>query len=504
MTQTLGQAFQHYGYDQPFVFRVGPLIVDFTRTHFEPELWYKVLDSRPLARGTWKQTFEDLVNGEILNSTENRAALHTASRGFRVPETDANGFSVKQIVEEGDLKMRHLVETIRSSKRFDVILHVGIGGSALGPELVIESLSCGYEQMFDVRFITNIDYHKFLKAVGGLTPSRTLIVVASKSWTTAETQTNLSLLKEWFADNSVDINDNIVAVTSAMDKASADGIPESRILPFGEWVGGRFSVWSPVGVTIALQYGWDIFEAFREGGCLMDRHVEQAGNEPSAPVVSAIMGLSYADEHERSTRAVIPYDGRLEKLVPYLQQLEMESNGKQTTIADEWYNGPAMPVVWGGVGTDAQHSVFQWLHQATDWCSVEFLFVANPDHNRHDIHGKLIANCLSQSSALMNGQENLADPSRHYSGGIPSTVIVIDRMTPEAVGALLAFYEYRTFAMAQLMGINAFDQMGVELGKSLAKNLEAKISKEETSDLDPPTTNLLKTIFEMQKPSGSF
>jgi len=482
----------------PFVLTVGPVLFDFTKTHWHPHMWEAAQTLWP--QGSWSKAFAALTDGEIINVSERRAALHTAARGFRIPETAADGQPVRSVIEEGDARMKALVTRMRrhGANDFDAVLHIGMGGSALGPAVIVEALEAGEKRRFDARFLSNIDGHAFAEAIAGLDPRRTLIVAVSKSWTTVETKANLDLARQWLVEGGVVAPaQSIIAVTAAKDKALADGMLEEHILPFGDWVGGRFSVWSPVGVTIALQYGWDVFEAFRAGGRLMDKHVAECGDEPSAPTIAAVLGYAYARCGGRTTRAVFPYDERLCALVPYLQQLELESNGKGVKLDGSPYEGPAMPVIWGDVGPKAQHAVFQWLHQATDWAPVDFIAVARPDHGYETSHRALLANCLAQAKALMCGTEEGSDPARHHPGNRPSTMILLDRLTPEALGALLAFYEHRTFAFACLMGINCFDQMGVELGKRLAGGLETALATGNVAGLDPSTANLVRRLTSL-------
>lgn len=478
----------------PYVFQTGPLLFDFSKTHWHPRLWEAAVPLWPY--GGWRQAFEALVGGAIVNPTEGRSALHTAARGFNVPDVAKDGSAVRAVVVDSDARMAELVERMRaSSSDHDAVLHIGIGGSCLGPALVVDALSASEKGRFDVRFLSNIDGHAWGRAVAGLDPRRTLVVAVSKSWTTLETQSNLAMARRWLTDGGVVApSQAIIAVTAAPDKAKADGILEQHILPFGSWVGGRFSVWSPVGITIALQYGWQVFEAFRAGGRLMDAHVLEAGDEPSAPAVAAVLGYAYARCCNRKTRAVFAYDDRLSLLVPFLSQLELESNGKGVTSEGQPYEGPAMPVVWGGVGTDAQHAVFQWLHQATDWAPVDFIAVAKPHHGNAAAHRALLANCLAQASALMCGYDGAGDPARRHPGNRPSTTILLERLSPEALGALLAFYEHRTYAQACLMGINCFDQMGVELGKRLAGGIDASLASGNVAGLDASTAGLIKRL----------
>ena len=425
-----------------------------------------------------------LFAGEIINRSEGRAATHVADRGNGSPDEVVVAASRRQ-------RMRALVDAVEAGAFGQVtgILHIGIGGSALGPALLVDALGRRSAKI-DVRFLSNIDGAAFDAAVKRLDPATTLVVVASKTFTTLETLVNMEAALDWLRRAAIaDPVGRLIAVTADPDKAVETGIDETRILPFGEGVGGRYSLWSAVGVSVALALGWEAFEELLEGAAEMDRHFrfsEPAGN---VPMIAAFADRLYVEQRGCQTRAVFPYDERLRFLVPYLQQLEMESNGKSVTNSGKPVDVPTAPVTWGGTGTNAQHAVFQLLHQGTLLVPVEFVAVREgEDEQDPEHHRLLLLNAFAQGAALMQGRVS-DDPQRSDPGNRPSTTILLDRLDARSLGALIAFYEHRTFANAVLMGINPFDQFGVELGKDMARKLA---DGEGGDDLDASTRALME------------
>lgn len=423
-----------------------------------------------------------LFSGAVVNATEGRAAEHAAERG----NGDAQAVAHARALQE---RMRGLVEAIDAGAMGDIkhILHIGIGGSALGPKLLVDAL--GRENArYDVKIVSNIDGAALTEAVKGMDPHKTIVAVASKTFTTTETLLNATSAMEWMRDGGVvDPYAQLVALTAYPDKAIEWGIDESRVLPFNEAVGGRYSLWCSIGFPVALGLGWAVYEELLEGAAAMDRHFRNAPIRENAPTMAAFADLYYAQAQNCQTRAVFAYDERLRLLPDYLQQLEMESNGKSVTADGVRLGRNSAPVTWGGVGTDAQHAVFQLLHQGTHLIPVEFIASKTPGHDFDTAHHEtLLVNCFAQGAALMSGQKS-DDLARNYAGNRPSTTILVDDVTPSTVGALIAFYEHRTFVNAVLLGINPFDQFGVELGKQIAKS----IGENGASGFDPSTTALI-------------
>ncbi len=435
---------------------------DLSKTHLDARLAEGFAALATAANYTGKR--DALFAGEIVNPSEGRAATHLAERG-------QGAAGDNEFAAMCHARMRSLVDAIEGGAFGEIqsILHIGIGGSALGPDLVIDALGRDSDR-YDVRVLANIDGEAFDEAVSGLDPAATLVVGVSKTFTTVETLTNLDAALEWLREGGVkDPHGQLIAVTAAPDAALAYGIDETRILPFSEGVGGRYSLWSTVGLSIALALGWGTYEELLEGAGEMDRHVRLS--DDNIALNAAFADLLYAQLKGAQTRAVLAYDERLRLLPDYLQQLEMESNGKSATADGAPLGRESAPITWGGVGTDAQHAVFQLLHQGTHSIPVEFVAVIENEDSldpRH--HQLLLGNCFAQGAALMAGKPS-DDAARFYPGDRPSTTLLLDRLDPRTLGALLAFYEHRTFANAVLIGINPFDQFGVELGKTIAREI---------------------------------
>ncbi|SEJ43030.1 glucose-6-phosphate isomerase [Sphingobium sp. AP50] len=459
----------------------GGLRFDWSKTHLTDDL---LAAFQALAKEQDFTAWRDaLFAGEAVNNSEGRAAEHPAERG----EGNAESVAMAKALHN---RMRALIDAIEAGALGEVrhILHIGIGGSALGPKLIVDALD-GDGVRYDVGIVSNVDGTALERAIEGFDPHTTLIAIASKTFTTSETMLNAASAINWMVEAGVeDPYGKVIALTAAPEKAMEWGVDETRILPFAESVGGRYSLWSSIGFPAALALGWDAFESLLEGAAAMDRHFRLSDPSENAPLIAAFVDQYYTRVLGLQTRALFAYDERLALLPFYLQQLEMESNGKSVTRDGQPVEGPSAPITWGGVGTDAQHAVFQLLHQGTIVSPVEFIASIEPGHALDPAHHRaLLVNCFAQGAALMRGKENADDPARAYPGNRPSTTILMDDVTPEALGALIAFYEHRTFANAVLMGINPFDQFGVELGKEIAKSIEAN----GPTGFDPSTMALI-------------
>ena len=409
-----------------------------------------------------------LFAGDRINVTEGRAVEHTAQRGVGKDSS----------VEEAQAlhaRMRGLVEAIHGGLLGDVrhLIHIGIGGSALGPALAIDALA-REEKLVDVHVVSNIDGCALEAAFAACDPATTLVAVASKTFTTIETMTNALSALDWLRDGGVDdAYGRVVALTAAPDRAVEWGVDETRVLPFAESVGGRYSLWSSIGFPVALAIGWEGFAELLEGAAVIDRHFLDTDGLANLPLRAAFADQLYTRLRGCQTRACFAYDERLALLPFYLQQLEMESNGKSATLDGQPLIGPSAPITWGGTGTDAQHAVFQLLHQGTVTVPVDFIAAIAPGDDLDPAHHRiLLMNCFAQGAALMAGKPS-DDPARAYPGDRPSATMLVDELNPAALGALIAFHEHRTFANAVLLGINPFDQFGVELGKEIAKSIES-------------------------------
>ena len=457
---------------------------DFAKTHLSPDLiaaFVRLAEAKGLARAR-----DALFAGEIVNPTEGRAAEHSAERGQGAPDSVARAAAFHA-------RMRALIDAIEADAFGPVrhILHIGIGGSALGPDFVIDALGRDAGR-YDTAIVSNVDGAALEQALAGFDAHATLLVIASKTFTTSETMLNARSALAWLEEHGVeDPYGKVVALTASPDKAIEFGVDETRILPFSETVGGRYSLWSAIGFPIALALGWAAFEELLEGAAVMDRHFRLAPLEANAPVIAAFVDRYYANARCAETRAVFAYDERLRLLPSYLQQLEMESNGKSVRLDGTPAGRATAPITWGGVGTDAQHAVFQLLHQGTHLVPVEFVAAIEPDHVLdEDHHRQLLINCFAQGAALMAGKPSY-DPHRDYPGDRPSTTILLDRIDPATLGALIAFYEQRTFVNAVLLGINPFDQFGVELGKEIARSIDG----DGEVSFDPSTAALIERAF---------
>jgi glucose-6-phosphate isomerase len=462
-------------------FDVAGIYFDWSKTHLDAEL-LKAFAALSEAKG-FAAAREALFAGGIVNPSEGQAAEHVAERGNGAPDA-------VDLATARRGRMRALIDAIEAGAFGDVtgVLHIGIGGSVLGPALLVDALGrtrAGYK----VRFLSNIDGEAFDEAVADLDPATTLVVVASKTFTTTESLANMAAALRWFDEAGVEDPDGrLIAVTANPDAAVAAGIDETRVLVFAQGVGGRYSLWSSVGVSAALALGWDAFEEMLEGGAEMDRHFRFAEAAGNVPLIAAFADRLYVRKMGCQTRGVFAYDERLRLLPSYLQQLEMESNGKSVTADGKPVGQDTAPVTWGGTGTDAQHAVFQLLHQGTVLVPLEFVAVSEGEDSLDPEHHRLLLlNAFAQGAALMQGRES-DDAQRSYAGNRPSATVLLERLDARSMGALIAFYEHRTFANAVLLGTNPFDQFGVELGKDIARELGEGA---DNADLDPSTRALI-------------
>ena len=426
---------------QALVRTVADIRFDFAKTHLD-DAAIGILGGLAAAQD-FAGRRKTLFSGGIANPTENRAAEHSAERGEGSPES----VHVAQALHQ---RMRMMVDAIEAGAFGEIrhLLHIGIGGSALGPDLLVDALG-RHSERYDVAVVSNVDGAALAEAFAKFDPAYTLVAVASKTFTTTETLLNASSALQWLEEGGVDDPlGRFIALTAMPERAMEWGIDETRILPFSETVGGRYSLWSSIGFPAALALGWDAFADLLEGAAEMDRHFRLAEGADNICLLAAFADQIYANRLGCQTRAVFAYDERLRLLPDYLQQLEMESNGKSVTLEGKPLVQQSAPITWGGVGTDAQHAVFQLLHQGTHFIPIEFVVAREPDHLLDDAHHEtLVANCIAQGAALMAGRAS-ADGARAYPGNRPSTTILLDQLTPRSLGALIAFYEHRVFANA--------------------------------------------------------
>lgn len=479
--------------------RLDKLFVDYSKHRVTEETLTLLLALAQAAR--LDDARKRLFSGAEVNRSEARAALHTALRAPAGPE---QFLELTPITAQVHAELERMFNFVRrfngrrvqgaDGETLDTVIHIGIGGSDLGPRLAVDALCESWTPDTKVGFVSNVDGQDLFTLLRESDPRRTLFVVASKSFTTLETSTNAESARRWLAANGcTEIAAHFAAVTADAAKAEAFGIAHDRVFRIWDWVGGRYSVWSTVGLPLALKIGEQAFRQFLAGAHAMDRHFRDAPLPENLPVILGLLDIWYADCFGAETLAVVPYDQRLRLFPEYLGQLMMESNGKSVDNEGRSVARASSPIVWGSTGTNAQHAFFQLLHQGTHLVPVDFLAGTHPPRDpKH--HARLLASCLAQSEALMAGCENPAEPHKHFPGNRPSTTILYDDLTPWTLGLLIALYEHRTFVQAVIWNINPFDQWGVELGKTLTRELVPELEGAPSGEHDASTRQLLREI----------
>lgn len=465
-----------------------------------------------------KDAISAYFKGDKINETENRAVLHTALRSNKTDEILVDGKNIIPEVFEVKAKMKTFTESIISGnykgfsgKAITDIVNIGIGGSDLGPKMVVEALQF-YKNHLNVHFVSNIDGDSVQETLKKLNPETTLFVIVSKTFTTQETITNAATIKNWFlqSSNKEDIAKHFIAVSTNIDEAKKFGIDTNNTFPMWNWVGGRFSLWSAVGLSIALSIGYNNFEKLLIGANKMDNHFKSASFENNIPVVLALLSVWYNNFFGAETEAVIPYSEYLSKFSSFLQQGVMESNGKSIGRDGNPTNYQTGTIVWGEPGTNSQHAFFQLIHQGTKLIPCDFIGFKKSLYNDVEHHNKLMANFFAQTEALLMGktEEQVAIelqerglnkeeieqllPFKVFQGNKPTNTILIDKLSPESLGSLIAMYEHKTFVQGIIWNIYSYDQWGVELGKQLATSILNEIDSKEIKSHDSSTTNLIK------------
>ncbi len=465
-----------------------------------------------------------MLKGESINLTEDRAVLHTALRAPRASPAQRSGTKRAPFNAEvhGVLDaMLAYAETVRelASSGFRDVVNIGIGGSDLGPQMLVPALDAFVHPGLAFHFVSNVDGHDIAPVLRRLDPATTLFIVASKTFTTQETMANANAARAWFvANGGTDIARHFVATTTNVEAAARFGI--TRTFGFWDWVGGRYSLWSAIGLPVAIAIGAEHFRALLGGAHAMDEHFAHAPAARNLPLLLGLVDVWYRNFHGFASRCVAPYHQGLRRLPAYLQQLEMESNGKRVDLAGETLPYATSPVVWGEPGTNGQHAFFQMLHQGSDVIPVEFIVVRHATHSLDAQHALLLANALAQSQALMQGKTAevaLLDPAptasrrldsavlaqhRSFPGNRPSTTLLLDRLTPASLGALIALYEHRIFTSGAVWGIDSFDQWGVELGKALCNDLLPRLASGDVAGLDASTAGLIERLRSAPSASG--
>jgi len=430
--------------------------------------------------------------GAHINETEDRAVGHTQLRNFNnmpneVKETleQIKGFSDRVI--SGDWKGY-------TSRSIETVVNIGIGGSDLGPDMVVESLQY-YKNHLNVRFVSNVDGDHVMQTIKDLDPETTLFIIVSKTFTTQETLTNAQTIRSWFLETAseADIAQHFVAVSTNLDAVANFGIASENIFPMWNWVGGRFSLWSAVGLSIACAVGYDNFEGLLKGAHEMDRHFAETDFEENIPVLLALISVWYNNFFEAESECVVPYSQYLNKLVAYLQQGIMESNGKSVDRNGNPIDYQTGTIVWGSTGTNAQHAFFQLIHQGTKLIPTDFIGFANSLYGNQDHQNKLMANMVAQTEALLQGTygSEVENTFKVFDGNKPTNTLLIEKLTPKSLGSLIAMYEHKLFVQGIVWNIFSYDQWGVELGKKLAKGTLNSIENKDVSTIQNTSTQLL-------------
>ncbi|MGH8373091.1 MAG: glucose-6-phosphate isomerase [Gammaproteobacteria bacterium] len=505
---------------QEFSLELPGLLFDYSRNLITSDILHRLLElAEACDLSDWRQR---LFDGEPVNNTEQQAALHSLLRAdpADVPSDLVAEFAEVRATRQ---RIREFATAIRngslrsvSGEMFTDVINIGIGGSHLGPELVIEALTPTTGTVPRVHFLSNIDPEHSARLLARLDQARTLVIVVSKTFTTQETLANADVVRAWMRDalGEEAIRGQFMAVSAAPKRAIEFGITAEKVLEFQNWVGGRYSLWSAAGLSIAIALGAEAFDTLLAGAARMDRHFREASFAMNMPVLTALIGVWYSGFLDAQSRAVIPYRHGLRLLPDYLQQLEMESNGKGVQRDGAVLESATAPVVWGDVGTNAQHAFFQLLHQGTPFVPVEFIAVLDAGDNDRRLQDMLLANCFAQAEALMRGRsetearkelaaqgingERLALLAKHktFSGNRPSSLLLLDKLDAGTLGMLIALYEHKTFVQSCVWGINPFDQMGVELGKQLAGGVFSALDSGQTSQLsDPDTIALVQRVI---------
>ncbi|MBM1104901.1 glucose-6-phosphate isomerase [Aurantibacter crassamenti] len=501
---------------QKFSLRWNDFLVDFSKNRISEKnmnLLFELADNVDL-----KDAIQKYFKGDAINQTEDRAVLHTALRAKSSDEVLVDGANVIPEVYQVKSQINAFCDAVISGEKkgytgkpFTDVVNIGIGGSDLGPAMVVEALKF-YKNHLNLHFVSNVDGDHVNETIKLLNPETTLFVIVSKTFTTQETLSNATTLKKWFLEHASqdDIAKHFAAVSTNAEKIAEFGISEDNVFPMWDWVGGRFSLWSAVGLSIALSVGFENFDNLLKGANEMDEHFKTADFEQNIPVVLALLSVWYNNFYEAETEAIIPYTQYLSRFSAYLQQGIMESNGKSVDRDGNKTGYETGTIIWGEPGTNSQHAFFQLIHQGTKLIPADFIGFKESLHGDTDHHNKLMANFFAQTEALMNGKttedakkelesKNLSDeaiqkltPFKVFEGNNPTNTILIDKLSPKSLGALIALYEHKIFVQGVIWNIFSYDQWGVELGKQLATTILSEIESSDIGDHDGSTLLLLK------------
>ena len=469
-----------------------------------------------------KDAIAKYFEGDIINQTENRAVLHTALRANATSKIAVDGenvipeiFQVKEKIKKFTNEVVNGDRKGFTGKSFTDIVNIGIGGSDLGPAMAVEALQF-YKNHLNVHFVSNVDGDHVNEIIKKINPETTLFVVASKTFTTQETLTNSQTIKKWFLESAKqeDVAKHFVAVSTNIQKVTEFGINPDNVFPMWDWVGGRFSLWSAVGLSVSLAVGFDNYDALLTGANEMDEHFKTADFDKNIPVTLALLSIWYNNFFGAESEALIPYTQYLQKLAPYLQQGTMESNGKSVGRDGKPVNYQTGTIIWGEPGTNSQHAFFQLIHQGTKLIPSDFIGFVKPLYGNEDHHDKLMSNFFAQTEALMNGktaeqvqsefdkqglsaeQAKFLLPFKVFNGNKPTNTILIKKLTPKSLGSLIALYEHKIFVQGIIWNIFSYDQWGVELGKQLANSILDEINSKKVNSHDSSTTFLLNHFLQ--------
>ncbi len=488
------------GRAERYVTEVGDLRIDWSKNLVDDAVLAGLLE---LAERSGVETRRDaMFAGEHVNVTEDRAVMHVALRAPKDSVMIVDGDDVVPGVHEVLGQMRMFADRVRSDDRITHVVNIGIGGSDLGPAMAYKALDAFRHERIRCSFVSNVDGADIAAVLAGSDPESTLFVVASKTFGTIETLTNARTARAWLVDalGESSVADHFVAVSTNAEKVAAFGIDTANMFGFWDWVGGRYSVDSAIGLSLMIAIGPDRFGEFLHGFHLVDEHFRTTPLADNAPVVMALLGVWYANALGFDTKAVLPYAEELGRFPAYLQQLDMESNGKSVRLDGADVVGDTGPIVWGEPGTNGQHAFYQLLHQGTRIVPVDFIGFATPHHPYREHHDLLMANLFAQSEALAFGRDAPADePYRQFDGNRPNTVILAEQLTPSVLGQLIALYEHIVHVQGTIWGVNSYDQWGVELGKELANQITPELTGEPAPEAHDASTNALIAWYRSRR-----
>ena len=494
----------------------GGLFLDFSKNFMTDETLSLLLEL--VKECDLEKIRDSMFEGDKINTSEHRAALHTALRAPRHEKVLVDGKNVMPDIQAVLDKMRRFSEQIHSGewkgftgKPITDIVNIGIGGSDLGPRMVCQALRVFHVKELNIHFVANVDGHDLDAVLKKIRPETTLFIIASKTFTTLETMLNAHSARSWFLNHGTirDIRKHFIAISTNGEAVEKFGIHHDNLFPFWDWVGGRYSVWSAIGLPVVLAVGYNHFTEFLAGAHAMDVHFRYAPLASNMPVLLSLTGIWNRNFLGCTSVSVAPYLQDLTSFPAYLQQLEMESNGKRIQKNGEPVDYGSCPVIWGNIGTNGQHAYFQLLHQGTDIIPVDFITALSPHHSFAGHHSALLANCFAQSEALMKGktadqvktdlemsgmnseETKTQTPQRTFPGNRPSNTILMNVLRPETLGALMALYEHKTFVQGVIWNVNSFDQWGVELGKVLAKDIQNELEGKAHEEHDSSTSGLI-------------